>query len=145
MDGRNMPSQGRAMHFRGGTGVVFGNTLVNYKTGIGLSNYRSFDRYNNNGGQWGLCDGTNPLDGNEDASGYPCRDQIGRSTHQSLEPLYIWSNVFNGGPMPVGVNDGGKGHIKEGRDYFLDTPRPGYTPYAYPHPARLPAPATPAP
>jgi len=136
MDGRHMPSQGRAMHFRGGTGVVFGNTLANYKSGIGLSSYRSLDRFGNGGGQWGVCDGTNPLDGNEDASGYPCRDQIGRATNQTLEPLYVWGNVFDGGPMPVGVSDGGKGHIQEGRDYFLDTPRPGYTPYAYPHPYR---------
>ncbi len=143
MDGRHMPSQGRAMHFRGGTGVVFGNTLVNYKSGIGLSSYRSFDRFNNKGGRWGLCDGTNPLDGNEDASGYPCRDQIGRSTGQSLEPLYVWANDFDGGPMPIGVNDGGKGHITEGRDYFRGPPRPGYKPYAYPHPRRRMPPSNP--
>ena len=145
MDGRHMPSQGRAIHFRGGTGVVFGNTLVNYKSGIGLSSYRSFDRFNNKGGKWGLCDGTNPLDGNEDPSGYPCRDQIGRSAHQTLEPLYVWANVFDGGAMPIGVSDGGKGHVKEGRDYFPGTPRPGYTPYPYPHPARTEPPAAPAP
>ena len=145
MDGRNMPSQGRAMHFRGGTGVVFGNTLANYKSGIGLSSYRSFDRFNNKGGKWGLCDGANPLDGNEDASGYPCRDQIGRSAGQTHEPLYIWSNTFERGPLPVGVNDGGKGHIREGRDYFRDTPRPGYKPYPYPHPARAASLDGPAP
>jgi hypothetical protein len=66
---------------------------------------------------------------------------VGRSARQTLEPLYVWDNVFDGGPMSVGVSDGGKGHIREGRDYFLDTPRPGYAPYPYPHPARLIAPA----
>ena len=130
MDGRHMPSQGRAMHLRGGTGVIFDNTLVNYKTGIGLSNYRSFRP----SGKWGMCDGKNPIDGNEEPNGYPSRDQIGRSTNQILESLYMWNNTLDGGEVSVGVNDAGKGIIKEGRDYFTNTPRSGYKPYTYPHP-----------
>jgi hypothetical protein len=136
LDGRHMPSQGRAMHFRGGTGVVSGNELLNYTSGIGLANYRSIEANANLVGQWGLADGKNPLDGNEEPNGYPCREQVGRSTNQMLEPLYVWGNTFGGGALPVGVSDGGKGVIKEGRDYLLDTPRPGYKPYTYPHPYR---------
>ena len=136
MDGRHMRGQDRAMHFRGGTGVVFNNTLVNYG-GIGLSSYRSF----RSGGKWGLCDGKNPIDGNEEPNGYPCQDQIGRSTNQILEPLYFWNNTLDGKALRgVGVQDGGKGVIKEGRDYFMNTPRPGYKPYVYPHPYRQQSP-----
>lgn len=80
-------------------------------------------------------------------SGYPCWDQIGRSTDRSFgteqnhEPLYEWDNLYNGKDINIVLNPDGcpilKKHIKEGRDYFNDTPRPGYNPYQYPHPVRL--------
>ena len=59
---------------------------------------------------------------------------------QISAPLYEWNNrvngerlvpqVYRGGASPCSVAD----HIKAGRDYFVNTPRPGYKPYTYPHP-----------
>ena len=59
---------------------------------------------------------------------------------QVLAPLYTWNNTLNGRNLVPHVNRGGTSpcsetdHIKAGRDYFIDTPRPGYKPYTYPHP-----------
>jgi hypothetical protein len=77
-------------------------------------------------------------------SGYPCRDQVGRSTDfsdaevhpQALEPLYVWNNTFDGSPVVIessDICDLSLEHVVEGRDFINDV-RPGYTPYVYPHP-----------
>jgi hypothetical protein len=59
-------------------------------------------------------------------------------SHQALEPAYMWNDVYNPGNVPVTIhtNDstGGFATLKQGRDYFNNTPMPGYTPYIYPHP-----------
>jgi hypothetical protein len=101
-----------------------------------------------------------------------CLDQVGRSAgdlfspdytnpspkawpHQSLEPVYLWGNTLNGSSnnsaSPTTYV------IKRGRDFYEGIPRPGYTPYTYPHPLTtsgftgddptkpLPPPALPAP
>jgi hypothetical protein len=92
-----------------------------------------------------LCDGNSSVDGNQAASGYPCLDQIGRSTDsgfqtdQSLEPMYEWNNLtVSSSDVDIIINPAmcvtTTLHIQEGRDYYNDTPRPGYTPYIYPHP-----------
>lgn len=44
----------------------------------------------------------------------------------ATEPCYAWRNTW-----PLTTN---QGSIKEGRDFFNGTPKPGYTPYTYPHP-----------
>ena len=81
-------------------------------------------------------------------NGSPGLDQIGRvqdadtqTIHpQVLAPLYTWNNTVNGRNLVPHVHRGGTSpcsetdHIKAGRDYFIDTPRPGYKPYTYPHP-----------
>ncbi|MBW2528214.1 MAG: hypothetical protein JRI23_28820 [Deltaproteobacteria bacterium] len=106
------------------------------------------DPLHTNCGSWGRCDGQSPIDGNTAGMmGYPCLDQTGRSTDmdddgvQDLEPLYEWDNTVNGGDADVSVNDpwgcadpSMADHIQEGRDFYNDTPRPDYTPCAYPHP-----------
>jgi hypothetical protein len=48
--------------------------------------------------------------------------------HQVIEPCYSWNN--GGVNWSVLLN----APLQEGRDYFNDTPMPGYTPYTYPHP-----------
>lgn len=135
------------MFLRGGTGVVFNNTLTGTWTqpNIALDNVRSCS----SGGVSGMCDGSAPWDGNESGkAGYPCRDQIGRSTDahlwtagnpypsQALDPAYAWNNKH-------GANDvnffqhgcaASAAHIQPGRDYFNNVQKPGYTPYTYPHP-----------
>ncbi|MBN1676690.1 MAG: hypothetical protein JXR37_36940 [Kiritimatiellae bacterium] len=92
--------------------------------------------------------------------GYPCLDQVGRAPDveaahvqpQLACPFYAWNNTVNGQNLNPWVKNGGvspcgeQDHIQRGRDYFVDTPRPGYVPYTYPHPltgGAVPLPAAP--
>lgn len=71
-------------------------------------------------------------------NGWPCLDQVGRSTdsglgtQQALEPLYEWNNTLNGVDGDIYPRE--SEWIKENRDFYNDTQKPGYTPYKYPHP-----------
>jgi hypothetical protein len=120
-----------AMHIRGGTGVSFQNHVTgSYSDSMVFDNVRSFRSPSLPPGQ---CDGTSPWDGNEGTgieAGWPCRDQIGRSTDQSLwtltspyprqasEPAYIWDNTLNGGVSLPSVASNSQIHIKGNRDYY---------------------------
>ena len=63
-------------------------------------------------------------------------------------PLYEWNNTLNGKNLFPEVHRGGTSpcsetdHIRAGRDYFVNTPRPGYKPYTYPHPLVTGKPST---
>ncbi len=50
-----------AMHFRGGTGVIFNNTLTGYGALAHVANYRDSTVFK----FWGACDGTSPYDRND--------------------------------------------------------------------------------
>jgi hypothetical protein len=50
---------------------------------------------------------------------------------QEPDPTYVWNNTLNG---RVGGLVSGSPHVKEGVDFFNGIPKPGYRPYAYPHP-----------
>lgn len=52
---------------------------------------------------------------------------------QATEPCYSWNNTAleNGKVINLSSTEPS---IQEGRDFFNETPKPGYTPYAYPHP-----------
>jgi hypothetical protein len=56
--------------------------------------------------------------------------------HQALEPAYSWNNVYTptGAPVNVELASGAWAVLQEGRDFYNNTPMPGYTPYTYPHP-----------
>ena len=136
-----------AFYTRGGTGVLFNNAVINaagnpYNDFAAVQDNRSCGLASTH---WGACDGTSPCDGNTPGmSGYPCRDQVGRSTDfsdtevhpQALEPLYAWNNTFDGSPVAIesrDICDLSLEHVVEGRD-FINGVRPGYLPYVYPHP-----------
>jgi hypothetical protein len=136
-----------AFYTRGGTGVIFNNAVINaegnpYNDLAAIQDNRSCHYASTH---WGPCDGTSLCDGNTPGmSGYPCRDQVGRSTDfsdtevhpQALEPLYAWNNTYDGNPVTIQSRDIctlSLEHVVEGRD-FINGVRPGYTPYVYPHP-----------
>lgn len=134
----------RPFLMRGGTGVIFDNVITGdwNSVDIHVDNQRSCE---DDCLDWDMCDGTNEYDGNTPGmEGYPCRDQIGRSTDggryapQSLEPLYEWNNISDEGDMDIIINpvacEKTWTHIQENRDYYNDTKRPYYSPLIYPHP-----------
>jgi hypothetical protein len=136
--GNTIDNPGSSIYYpyrlRGGTGVVFNDTIVGTWTnyGIALDNVRSYADV----GDGGLCDGDSTWDGNEDATGYPCRDQIGRGPDdpqwdhnppgaytQPLVPVYGWGNrrQSNNDFVPFQVINSGQDHIKPNRDYHDET------------------------
>lgn len=122
---------------RGGTGVIFYNDFtseVPYNASVLLDNVRSVDPdTSDNTTGAGACDGDHIWDGNEDSSGYPCRDQIGRSSDsslwtdgsspsptQELSPMYLWAEYAGGVAQKAYVATEGlnSSHIKHNRDYY---------------------------
>jgi hypothetical protein len=81
---------------------------------------------------------------------YPAARQIGfgSDTQGRLvsSPVYFWGNTGAGNYANPALEDynpdecGNGLHtadfVKKGRDFFVDTEKPGYKPYAYPHPLR---------
>jgi Pectate lyase superfamily protein len=90
---------------RGGSGVIFENTIEGYKNPILLIL------------EWGTPDNLKEE--------YPALDQI--------QELYIWGNHIKGGYSEPQVDETGEGFIEVGRDYFTQ-PLPGYVQNEYPHP-----------
>lgn len=145
---------------RGGTGVVFDNFgYGKYASGIQINYYRSCQcesgdldschvgcsECHNLCSSYGRCNGSNPLDGNEDSTGWPCKDQIGRSTElpngkQTYAPMYAWNNHLNDANVSIVVadpfgcsNPSMNDHLKENRDFFNEE-HPTYRPLRFPHP-----------
>ena len=140
------PNWYRAIHIRSGTGVVFNNSLRGSFNTLQVDNQRSNGQ--NTTAPFGACNGTSPWDGNSSGqNGWPCLDQIGRGTgqypNQPSVPLYVWNNgsalgCSTGGSCAnnITMSDDGDAHVKVGRDFINNgtTPKPGYTPFTYPHP-----------
>jgi len=123
---------------RSGTGVLFNNT-VNGAWGWSSNLLITSDR--SNGGYGILCNGTSPIDNNDLANGYICRDQAGAGRDvartvatgnwvsgegwvgtvawqkQTSAPIYAWNNnksVVVHGTTGATVWD----HIVENRDFY---------------------------
>lgn len=64
----------------------------------------------------------------------PVNVRTGTATwpEQALEPVYSWNNTNNGQNLDVSAY--GEPTLVAGRDYYNQTPMPGYTPFIYPHP-----------
>jgi hypothetical protein len=58
--------------------------------------------------------------------------------NQALDPIYSWNNKRSDGSDVLLFSM--EPTIKEGRDFYNRTPKPGYVPYTYPHPLTGPAP-----
>lgn len=153
----------RFVSLRGATGVIFNNTLTGPWPQGGAVNLdiRRTTYSDAPGGVFGLCDGTSPFDGNQDSTGWPCLDQIGRSLDtvplrypyppypvQAGDPLYLWNNRCHcpgspsgGSPLHVSAYDAlAAARIHSNRDYFDEQgAKPGYTAYTYPHPLQATA------
>lgn len=150
---RNWPY---CMQSRGGAGLFHNNTCDSnggsYTSTVALEAFRSRPDLFPPGffGGWGECSGSNPNDGNTEATGYPCLDQPGRTgptaflqdhSTQVLSPVYAWNNTKNG--VSAGVSPTNYGNvIRENRDYY-NSSKPGYTPYTYPHPLTGASPGAP--
>jgi hypothetical protein len=123
-------------------------TTYNCRT-IEISHERSFRPI----GEFGICDGTNPIDGNripsgQPGAGYPAMDQPGRATDADGDgvyepsPCYAWNNTLNGAKLNMTLRRWDPqqtalqaAHVREGRDFFNAEPKPeDYKPYTYPHP-----------
>jgi len=132
----------RWIFIRGGTGVVYNNTLTSQQSGqpqreIDISEYRLAAIDSCYGAAKSCC------------TSYPCLDQIGRGQDQALDPVYFWNNTVNGVAATVSVNPVGSlceptpdinDYIQISRDYYVGTLKPGYIPYEYPHPLVIPQP-----
>ena len=92
--------------------------------------------------------------------GYPAPHQAGwgystgakqagtSGVFQDLEPIYLWNNTGGGNYGSPGVldyspnecsatADSATTYVQKNREYYTNTPKPGYTPYTYPHPLTL--------
>jgi hypothetical protein len=130
-----------AIHNRGGSGVIWGNTVTGaFGKFATLNYYREFKTYT----FWGTANGRNPVDHNVSAKLVDGIDMPGAGRDaglnrsnpaypsQIIEGIYEWNNTINGGNAQLDAEK--YQFITAGRHFFNDTPKPGYAPYAYPHP-----------
>lgn len=92
----------RFANLRSGTGVIFNNTVSGYQLNeINIDDQRANTPCLASSSDLGVCNGSNPVDGNIEASGWPCVDSCGRGAVlnagengelQSNTPVYGWKN-----------------------------------------------------
>jgi PKD repeat protein/peptidoglycan/xylan/chitin deacetylase (PgdA/CDA1 family) len=136
----------RLMYLRGGTGVIYGNTLEewgdgNVTYGIRVAELRATSDRGSTG-RPELYGGVPSNTSCQNAEGYPCVDSIGRGQSigtspnmtQTTSPLYIWNNDLSATRTAI-YSETSSTYVQENRDYYYNQgPKPGYTPYTYPHP-----------
>lgn len=141
-----LANQNWAIWIRGGTGVIFKNQIDDI-SGSYWGNKQEL-KFSIRGAEdvrpQGSCGNVR----------YPAPRQLGQNHNGSgyfTDPIYIWGNTGASGidagwhwgnPCGFSFNT----FFQWGRDAVnTDTPKPGYTPYAYPHPLRGGAPPPPPP
>jgi hypothetical protein len=121
-------SMWRLCHLRGGTCLVFSNTI----TGAGAANIEMNEEETYRTDL--ACTGCYPIFGPVNLT-YPKHDQITNS--------FFWANLLNGSPVNPTENPGmaaaAPGWFREGRDYWTHAPNStnalmNYKPLVYPHP-----------
>jgi len=126
----------KAASLRGGTGVAWGNdftSTVPYNYDIAFDNVRS---YYDVGTPCNKCDNVDETyDGQDDATGWLCRDQIGAgidasqwvyppadnlpAPDQANDPAYVWNNTNDSANSPAEVVDAeSQAHIVADRDFY---------------------------
>jgi hypothetical protein len=133
---------------RGGTGVIFNNVMPDISTE-----------------EWGAKDSTLFTVYNiRRLSSYIPPQTTWQALHQigqgysgglTLDPVYIWANtggtrsnnpgISDYQPDEVGLGLLSANFIKQGRDYYVNTAKPGYAAYPYPHPLRAGSAPVPTP
>jgi hypothetical protein len=128
----------------GGTGLVWGNTISQYRYVTSLDYTRKSNAtypYGSPSSGWGNCTGASGTvwDG---PGGYPCLDAPGRGrgdkvsgypisstintrtgtqawVQQALSPIYVWGNAFTpAGYSPTSVVNAGTSVVQANRDYY---------------------------
>jgi hypothetical protein len=123
------PSGYRSIHHQGsGTYATWGNnftTSSHDSDTIVVLHYRAFQS-----GIGGICDGTNPQDGNRSPQstyhGYPCKHQPGRDNNGLLYPMFAFRNRWTNDGTKVDLvgNTGGaspdytSSHLRVNRDIY---------------------------
>lgn len=152
--------------FRGGTGVVFDNT-VNKVGSASANSFFQMSYFRASVGGGGVCTQDRFYDSTDGVPTCGCpSDYLGTqqpgsgyvgSTGQDPNyptapwgsvPVYIWNNHLNisfaFGTIAVGLDSHAAKFMREGRDWF-QTPRPSYVEYTYPHPLQGAGGVTPSP
>ena len=135
----SVTNQGWAIWIRGGTGVIFNNNIPDIRSSWwgDPAEYKFSIR---------AAEDIRRQGSNSCADvAYPVPRQLGQSHDGSrsiTDPIYVWNNVGPGAGIAGGWTWGNPCGLtwtdfyRAGRDYVSGTPKPGYTPYAYPHPLR---------
>ncbi len=121
----NVNIAGRYFWLRAGTAVFFNNNVAQENRGYGAPDQVAF-----------IVEG---------GGSYPKPRQVGRGYENGdvSDPVYLWNNT---GPGAYSITNSTPSLIQENRDYFVNKgPKPGYSPYTYPHPLRTGGSTTPPP
>jgi hypothetical protein len=120
---------------RGGTAVIWNNTISTtsfWNLGLVFKFVTECAQANNWQAEYCARQLLYPAD-------YPAYQQVGQGVVNGapgLAPVYCWGNTTPGtsyGNFVLGVAED-SAFIKQGRDVYTNTPMPGYTALAFPHP-----------
>lgn len=120
---------------RSGTGIIASNLFSGYSYDIVFDDNRAHGQCAGTCTVVGACDGTSVIDGNSDATGYRCRDQIGSGkdtvawtvlantpgSTPTLSPAYLFMNRRSTGNTVPYIHNGDGDTIIADRDYYTTT------------------------